>query len=167
MTDTMPADKTKQRRSGGVCAGRAERMCGRSSRRREEGQVTGMMAILAVALLALGALVFDGGQILTARREANNLARQAARAGAQQLDIAQARTGTFTLNPGAAEAAARAYLAAHDVTPADVIVTGDTVEVTVTLVQPTPLLAILGIEERTVTAVGSARAARGVLEATG
>jgi Flp pilus assembly protein TadG len=121
-----------------------------------------MVAVLAVALLALGALVFDGGQILTARREANNLARQAARAGAQQLDVAQARAGTFTLDPAAADAAARAYLTDQGISPASVRVIGDRVEVTVVLVQPTRLLSILGIEERTVTATASARAARGV-----
>lgn len=128
----------------------------------ERGQVTPMVAILAVALLALGALVFDGGQIFTARREANNLARQAARAGAQQLDIALARTGMFTLDPIAAETAARAYLSDQGINPTSVRVTGDRVEVTVTLTQPTRLLSILGIDERTVTATASARAARGV-----
>ena len=121
-----------------------------------------MVAVLAVALLALGALVFDGGQILTARREANNLARQAARAGAQELDVAQARIGMFTLDPGAADAAARSYLAEAGVSPVSVRVTGDRVEVTVELTQRTPLLSILGIDERVVTATASARAARGV-----
>jgi Flp pilus assembly protein TadG len=130
--------------------------------RDERGQVTGMVAVLAVALLALGALVFDGGQILTARREANNLARQAARAGAQELDVAQARVGTFTLDPVAADSAARAYLDDVGVAPVSVQVTGDRVEVTVELTQRTPLLSILGIDERTVTATASARAARGV-----
>jgi len=130
--------------------------------RDERGQVTAMVAVLAVALLALGALVYDGGQILTARREANNLARQAARAGAQQLDVGQARTGTFVLDAPAAEAAARAYLADQTVIPTAVRVDGDRVEVTVSLIQPTPLLSILGIDERTVTATASARAARGV-----
>jgi Flp pilus assembly protein TadG len=133
-----------------------------SRARDERGQVTGMVAVLAVALLALGALVFDGGQILTARREANNLARQAARAGAQELDVAQARIGTFTLDPGAAEAAARSYLAEAGVSPVSVRVIGDRVEVTVELTQRTPLLSILGIDERAVTATASARAARGV-----
>jgi len=130
--------------------------------RDERGQATAMVAILAVALLALGGLIFDGGQILTARREANNLARQAARAGAQQLDIAQARTGTFTLDAAAADTAAREYLGGEGITPTAVRVTGDRVEVTITLTQPTRLLSILGISEREVTATGSARAARGV-----
>lgn len=130
--------------------------------RDERGQATAMVAVLAVALLALGALVFDGGQIFTARREANNLARQAARAGAQQLDVAQARVGTFTLDPVAADVAARAYLEGVGVSPVSVRVSGDRVEVTVELTQRTPLLAVLGIDQRTVSATASARAARGV-----
>jgi len=134
----------------------------RSRARDERGQATAMVAILAVALLGLGALIFDGGQILTARREANNLARQAARAGAQQLDIAQARTGTFTLDAAAADTAAREYLAGEGVTPTAVRVAGDRVEVTITLTQQTRLLSILGISKREVSATASARAARGV-----
>lgn len=131
----------------------------------DRGQVTGMMAVLAVALLVLGALVFDGGQVLSARRHANNLARQAARAGAQHLDIAAARAGSYGLDTVAAGQAARTYLAGQGVTPASVTVTADRVEVTVTLVQPTPLLAIVGISQQTVTATASAVAARGVTEA--
>lgn len=133
-----------------------------SSSHRERGAVTGMFVVLAVALLALGALVFDGSQILTARREANNLARQAARAGAQALDIGSVRAGEPVLDPIAAEAATRAYLDAEGIVPVAVVVTGDRVEVTVELVQETPLLALLGIDERTVTATAAARAARGV-----
>ena len=89
--------------------------------------------------------------------------RQAARAGAQELDVAQARVGTFTLDPAAADAAARAYLADAGVSAKSVRVSGDQVEVTVELRQPTPLLSILGIDERTVTATASARSARGVI----
>lgn len=126
------------------------------------GQVTGMVVVLAVALLALGALVFDGAQILAARREANNLARQSARAGAQQLDADTARSGTFTLDAAAAEQAARQFLAGRGVTPEAVTVTGDRVEVTVALIQPTPLLALMGIDSEVVTATAAARAARSV-----
>jgi Flp pilus assembly protein TadG len=130
--------------------------------REEHGQVTAMWAVFAVALLALGGLVYDGGQILTARREANNLARQAARAGAQQLDENSVRAGSPTLDPGAADAAARAYLARRGLAPAAVIVAGSTVTVTTEITQPTPLLALVGIDARTVTSTASARSARGV-----
>jgi Flp pilus assembly protein TadG len=128
----------------------------------ERGQVTAMWAILALALLVLGGLVYDGGQILTARRDANNLARQAARAGAQQLDEDSIRAGNPTLDPVAAEAAARQFLARRSVTPTFVDVQGSTVTVTVTMTQPTPLLALVGIDDRTVTSTASARSARGV-----
>lgn len=128
----------------------------------QRGSVTAMWAILALALLVLGGLVYDGGRVLTARREANNLARQAARAGAQQLDEDSIRVGNPTLESTAAEAAAREYLARREVTPLAVEVLDSTVTVTVELVQPTPLLALVGIDERTVTSTASARSARGV-----
>ena len=130
--------------------------------RDERGSVTAMWAILALAMLVLGGLVYDGGQVLTARREANNLARQAARAGAQQVDEDSLRRGAPTLDPMAAEAAARDYLARLDVAPTAITVQGTTVTVTVELVQPTPLLALVGIDDRTVTSTASARSARGV-----
>lgn len=130
--------------------------------RDERGQVTAMWAVLALALLVLGGLVFDGGQILNARRDANNLARQAARAGAQQLDETSLRAGTPALDPVAAETAARDFLARRSITPTAVAVTATTVTVTVELTQPTPLLALVGIDDRTVTSTASARSARGV-----
>ena len=126
-----------------------------------------MWAILALALLVLGGLVFDGGQILTARRDANNLARQAARAGAQQLDEASVRAGNPTLDATAAEAAARDFLARRDITPTSVSVVGSTVTVTVAITQPTRLLALVGIDERTVTSTAAARSARGVSQEEG
>jgi Flp pilus assembly protein TadG len=132
--------------------------------RDEHGQVTALWAVLSLALFVLGGLVYDGGQILTARRDANNLARQAARAGAQELDENAIRAGTPTLDPAAAEIAARGHLAQHGrgATPTAITVNAATVTVTVTRTQPTPLLAVVGIDERTVTATASARSARGV-----
>jgi Flp pilus assembly protein TadG len=119
-----------------------------------------MWAILTLALVVLGGLVYDGGQVLTARRDANNLARQAARAGAQALDETATRLDTPTLDPAAAEAAALAYLARRHATgtahadPAGITVT-------VTAVQPTPLLALVGIDSRTVTGTAHARPTQG------
>ena len=132
------------------------------TQRDELGQVTAMWAVLALALFVLGGLVFDGGQILTARRDANNLARQAARAGAQQLDENALRAGTPALDPIGAETAARDFLARRSLTPAAVTVDTSRVTVTVELTQRTPLLALVGINDRTVTSTASARSARGV-----
>jgi Flp pilus assembly protein TadG len=130
--------------------------------RGEDGQVVPILLLLAPVLLVLAGLVFDGGQILTARRDANNLARQAARAGAQELDVNSVRAGTPVLDPAAAEARTRQYLADRGVTPDSVVVTAERVEVTVSTNQPTPLLSLVGISHRRVTATASARSARGV-----
>ena len=52
----------------------------------DEGMVTAFVAILAVSIIFVTGLVLDGGYVLAAKREANNLAEQAARAGAQHVD---------------------------------------------------------------------------------
>ena len=129
----------------------------------EAGQVTAIWAVLALALFVLGGLVYDGGQVLTARRQADNLARQAARAGAQALDENSVRAGAAVLDPVAAEGAARAYLDRRHLVPTGVVVSDIDVTVSVALVQPTPLLALVGIESRTVAATATARSARGVI----
>ena len=128
-------------------AGRADRG--------DDGQIAAMWAVLSVALLVLGGLVYDGGSVLAARRSAHNLASQAARAGAQGFDVDAVLAGRTGLDPDAADTAAREFLAARQIT-GDVAVTPDAITVTVTLDQPTPLLAVVGIEQRRVT--GTARA---------
>lgn len=133
--------------------------------RDESGQATAMWAVLVLAMLALGGLVYDGGQILTARRDASNAARQAARAGAQELSEQSLRAGGAVLDPVAADRAVREYLARQEMAPDSVVVTGTTVTVTVTVTRPALLLGIVGIESRTVSSTGSARSVRGVTEA--
>jgi hypothetical protein len=112
-------------------------------------------------MLVLGGLVYDGGRVLATRRDAHNLASQAARAGAQAFDVDAILAGGTGLDPAAAERAARDFLAAHHVT-GDVTVTDIAIEVTVTLDQATPLLALVGIDERTVTGTARAQLTRGV-----
>ena len=70
----------------------------------------------------------------------------------------------MTLDPTGATAEAEAYLAAtgHHGT---VAVVDGRVEVTVTITKPMALLSALGIAERTVTGVGTARPVRGVAQA--
>jgi hypothetical protein len=130
--------------------------------RGDAGQVTAMWVVLATALFLLGAVVYGGGTILAGRRDAQNLALQAARAGAQAVDPAAIRTNqpALTLQPTDATAAVHRYLATRQLTPTAVTVSGDQVTVTVTFDQPTPILSIIGIHQRTVTATASARAHR-------
>ena len=126
---------------------------------REQGQIAVLWAVLSVALLVLGGLIYDGGNVLAARRSAHNLASQAARAGAQGFDTDAILAGRATLDPQAATAAGEAFLAARDST-GQVTATPAAITVTVTIEQPTPLLALVGIDSRRVTGTASAVLAR-------
>jgi Flp pilus assembly protein TadG len=139
---------------------------GRPGARREDGHVTAFVVVMMSALLLVAGLVLDGGLALMAKVRAINEAQEAARAGAQQLDLATYRgTGGVVLVPDRAAAAARTYLAATgnpDAASAVVTVTGNRVAVTVTRHQRTQLLSMLGLGSLTVTGRGEAVAAHGV-----
>src|SRR6266516_4537414 len=76
------------------------------------GSITATVPLLVLTVLVLVGFAFDGGNVITAHRRAVNLAEQAARAGAQRLDIAALRSrGQFRLDHPAARSAAAAYLA--------------------------------------------------------
>jgi Flp pilus assembly protein TadG len=134
--------------------------------RREEGQITPFAVVMVLALLMIAGLVLDGGLALAAKVRAIDEAQEAARAGAQQLDLTAYRDrGQVVLVPDQAVDAARAYLAATgnpDAASATVTVTGDRVAVTVTRNQPTQLLGLLALASLTVTGHGEAVAAHGV-----
>lgn len=133
----------------------------------ERGQVTAFVVGIVVALLVLAGLVIDGGYALAARRRAIDEANGAARAGAQALATSQYRaTGAYRLDPAAATAAARAYLAStgHD---GSVRVAGDRIDVSVNVSQPMALLRIVGVDRLGVTGRGQARSVRGVRVAEG
>lgn len=128
----------------------------------EEGAITVFVVALTLALLLLAGLVYDGGRVLAARQLARDLADNAARAAAQAIDLDALRSGSPpALDPLAARAAAETYLAATG-HAGDVVVAGDSVEVTVSLTTPMALLQLAGIHERTVTGIGIARIVRGV-----
>ncbi|MEU6351109.1 hypothetical protein ABZ896_17515 [Streptomyces sp. NPDC047072] len=125
--------------------------------------MTPFIVILAVAIVMFAGLVADGGLALAAKVRAIGEAQEAARAGAQALDLATYRTsGTVRLVPGQAHALARAYLGSTG-DAGTVTVNDDTVTVTVTVHQRTQLLGLLGVDSLTVTGTGSAHPARGVL----
>lgn len=127
----------------------------------EDGTISAFVAVLAVALIAVAGLAFDGGQIVRATADARDLAGAAARAGVQQLATAEVHAGRAWLDPAAAEHAASQYLAATG-TAGNVTVTDTDVRVTVTVTQPMRLLP-LADRQITVTAVSSTRS--DVLEA--
>lgn len=115
----------------------------------DRGSITGYLVVITFALFALAGLVLDGGAALTARGLAADVAQQAARAGADALDVTSLRTGTpagLTANPAAARAAAQAVLSAAGVR-GEVTVTGSQVTVSARASKPTAILAIVGVDE--------------------
>ncbi|MDF1598114.1 MAG: pilus assembly protein TadG-related protein [Acidimicrobiia bacterium] len=122
----------------------------------ERGAVSTFLAVLALALLAAAGLVVDGGRKVNTLREASNLADNAARAGAQAIDLDTLRTdGTVRLLPGAAEQEARDYLTELGHAASEVTVADDTITVTVELTVDPVLLPTGPI---TVTATETAAA---------
>ena len=117
----------------------------------ESGAAAVLLLLLTPALFGVAGLVLDGGRQLAARQHAADLAEQAARAGADQLDTATLRaTGTAQLNPDDVARAACRYVTTVDPTavctahvqpgPA-----GEQVQVRVRTLQPTVLLGLIGI----------------------
>lgn len=128
----------------------------------ETGSVALAAAIFFPAVLIVAGLVLDGGFALAARQRAASTAENAARAGAQALDIDELRrTGRVQLDQRAAAAAARTYLSRVGGT-GTVEVHGTTVTVTVSVRQPMTLLRLSGLTTVTVTGRATARAASGI-----
>lgn len=140
----------------------SRRLALRRLREDQSGRVTAFVVIIVTAVLLFAGLVLDGGLALAAKVRALGEAQEAARAGAQEIDLTAYRAnGALRLEPQQASAAARNYLAAagHSGT---VSVAGNTVTVTVTVSQSTQLLPLIGIGSITVTATGQAQPQRGI-----
>lgn len=131
--------------------------------RADDGRVTAFVVVLTVGILALAGLTLDGGLALADKVQADDQAEAAARAGAQGIDLAAYRsTGTVQLVPAQAVADAQSYLAMVGAS-GTVSVSGDTVTVSVTAVERTQLLSMIGIPSLTVHGEGSAHPQRGVV----
>ena len=121
----------------------------------ERGSVAPFVAVVALALVMVAGMAYDGGQIVAAQARARDLAGNAARAGAQEVDTSTLReTGEAVLLPEQAAAAARSYLADTGA-DGDVIVSAGRITVTVRLRQP---MRILPLPDRTVVASDTATA---------
>lgn len=119
----------------------------------DRGSITGFVAVIALALIMVVGMVYDGGQVIAAQSEARSAADKAARAGAQEIDLTTLRaTGETTLDPHQAELAALDYLDRVGVS-GTVAVSGSSVTVTVAINQP---MHILPVPDRTVTATETA-----------
>ena len=126
----------------------------------QRGAVALYAAVMMLALLSTIGLVLVGGQKVAALREATNIADNAARAGAQHVDLDSVRSGdALRLDPDEAVAAANDYLSlvGHSGTP---VVNGDTITVTVTI-SYNPVILPMGTQTVTATESASARTVEG------
>jgi hypothetical protein len=121
----------------------------------DRGTITAFVAVVGLALVMVAGMAYDGGQVIAAQATARSDAAKAARAGAQEIDIAHLRaTGEAILDPARAEAAALGYLEQAS-TPGTVTVDGASLTVTVSITQP---MRILPIPDRTVVVTETATA---------
>lgn len=116
----------------------------------EAGSLTMMFAVVAMALIAIVGLVFDGRALLSAQQRADNAAAEAARAAGQEIDGGVV-AGRHGVDRTRAVAAARAHLRDMDVT-GSVSIRGSMIIVRTQVTEPAAILPLVGI--RTLTADG-------------
>ena len=125
----------------------------------DRGSVAPFIAVVSLALLMVAGMAYDGGQIISAQARARDLAGNAARAGAQEIDLTRLRSsGRAQLRGDLATAAAQSYLDEAGAA-GEVLVDAETITVTVRVRQP---MRILPLPDREVTASESATAVAGL-----
>lgn len=127
----------------------------------EEGTVTTFVVVLSTALLMMAGLVYDGGRILAARRDAHAAAANAARAGAQAVDLSSLRAGVVDLEVREAEQRAQEHLRRVGL---DGAVSVNSTDVTVEVTDEVDLIVLraIGITSKTIVGRGTAQIVRGV-----
>lgn len=132
---------------------------GESRHDSDRGSIGLIMIPIVVMLFIAAGLVLDGGSALGAREHAADVARQAARAGADALSANSLRTDApngLVLDPDAARQAAQRYLDAAEL-PGSITVTGTTVTVTATATWQTKLLTLIDVRQLHETITASAQ----------
>ncbi|MFF4146785.1 TadE/TadG family type IV pilus assembly protein [Streptomyces sp. NPDC001698] len=140
------------------------RMCLRRARLDDQGGVTVFVAVCVIALIGIIGVAVDGGSKMRATERADFIAGEAARAGGQAIDPADAISGTgIVVDPHAAAAAAQSYLRSAGATgTVSVSDDGRALTVTVTGSYNTKFLSVVGIGSLSVTGHGKATLLHGV-----
>ncbi len=127
----------------------------------DDGAATLWMVFGTIIIFAVAGLVFDGGTLISGKRDTINDAEEAARAGAQAIDAGSVLAGTGPqLDPAAAVARAEQFLATNGWSGT---ATADNTSVTVTITrqQSMTFLQTFGLGERTITGTATARPQQG------
>lgn len=128
--------------------------------RSDRGDLVASTVIFIAGILLVAGFMIDAGRLLTARRDANDAAAQAARAATQEIDGHTVTNGPTAISYNTdAAATAEAYLATVGVT-GTVTITGD--ELTVTTTQQWDPVMFAPFGPRTVTGTATTRAALGI-----
>lgn len=134
----------------------------------ERGQAIVWVAVMFPLFLSIVGLAIDGGIVFDARREMQNVADGAARAGAMQIDqqVYRASSGaTVVLDQNSAQAIAASYVASqgHDLSPSVSTQPGRVV-VSVSRSVPTSFLRIVGFSSVRVSATATAEIQHGITQ---
>jgi Flp pilus assembly protein TadG len=131
--------------------------------RQDDGSWTVFTAIVLGMLMLFAGVSLDLGAALDAKVRALHAASEAARMGAQKLDIPALHSGQIrVLNPDQAKAAAQRFLASSGAT-GNVTATTTSVTVYATARQHTWILPIVGIDTVAMTADATASPESAVL----
>lgn len=131
----------------------------------DRGSASAFVVGLVVALLVVAGLVSDAGRAVNARVAAVDDAEQAARVGANQLDLTTMRGGgTPRIDTVRATSEVLDFLAARGYATSRASVSADVDAVTVTVRRdvPTTLLQLILIDSFAVEGTATARAAVGI-----
>ncbi|MEU5194516.1 Tad domain-containing protein [Streptomyces scabiei] len=130
----------------------------------DQGGVTVFVAVCVIALIGIIGVAVDGGSKMRAVERADYIAGEAARAGGQAIDPAEAISGNaIVVDPQNAQAAAQAYLRSAGATgTASVSGDGKTLTVNVTGTYDTKFLSVVGIGSLPVAGQGKATLLHGI-----
>jgi Flp pilus assembly protein TadG len=130
--------------------------------RSERGSVGPFILILLPALVGLAGLAYDGGMLFAGRREVNNLAAAAARAGTNDLEEASIYAGDPVM-ANSAEGSAMTFALSHGADSAAATrLDPKLLRVTVTARVELVFLGLFGIGIQTVEGTGTSRVTPGV-----
>jgi Flp pilus assembly protein TadG len=97
------------------CTPGGHRIGGRARRQpgRDRGSLTVLVVFFALIALVLASLLVDVGNALNAKERAADIAEQAARAGADDVDVPLLRAGTVAIDTSTACGRAQSLVAAY------------------------------------------------------
>jgi Flp pilus assembly protein TadG len=139
-------------------------------RRAEAGQALVYVAVMLPLFFSIVGLAVDGGVVWGARRELQNIADAAARAGAMQIDLAAYRQSAgevIVLDPASAQETAAGYLAGIPDLTAEVKADQRRVTVSVSRDVPLSFLRIAGFQSVRIGAVAPAGVRHGIEQGNG